>query len=53
VVLEDALARCLAEDGRVPSLPLVCWVVTGTWRWQDSPLRVDVCFSPAGAPPLL
>jgi hypothetical protein len=51
VVLEDALARALVEDGRVPSLALVCWVVTGTW--PDPPLRVDVSFSPAGAPPLL
>jgi hypothetical protein len=51
VVLEDALARRLVEDGRVPSLPLVCWVVTGIWPdWQ---LRVDVAFAAPGAQPLL
>ena len=50
--MEDALARCLVEDGRVPSLALVAWVVTGGWS-DDPQLRVDVCFFPTDAPPLL
>jgi hypothetical protein len=51
VVLEDALLRRLAEDGQVPSLPLVQWVVTGIW--PDRELRVDVAFAAPGAAPLL
>ena len=49
--MEDALRRCLAEDDRVPSLPLVQWVVTGIW--PDAQLRVDVAFVAAGAAPPL
>jgi hypothetical protein len=50
-VLEDALARCLVEDDRVPSLPLVCWVVTGSW--PDPGVRVDIAFPAPEAAPLL